>query len=153
MEHFTPFSALLGGLLIGTSALLLLALNGRIAGVSNIAGQLLTLPRRAGGERLWRLLFLLGMVGGALLYAALTPSVTPALVPVTPAARPHFPAWLLALAGLLVGFGSSLGGGCTSGHGVCGLARLSLRSLVATATFLLSGIVTAYVVRHLWGIA
>jgi hypothetical protein len=144
MEHFTPFSALLGGLLIGTSALLLLGLNGRIAGISNIAGQWLTLPRRAGGERLWRLLFLLGVVGGALLYAA--------FAPVTPAARPHFPAWLLALAGLLVGFGSSLGGGCTSGHGVCGLARLSLRSLVATVTFLLSGIITTYVVRHLWGI-
>lgn len=145
MEHFTPFSALLGGLLIGTSALLLLGLNGRIAGISNIAGQLLTLPRRVGGERLWRLLFLLGVVGGALLYAAFSS--------VTPPARPHFPAWLLALAGLLVGFGSSLGGGCTSGHGVCGLARLSLRSLVATATFLLSGIVTTYLVRHLWGIA
>ena len=144
MAHFTPLSALLGGLLIGASALLLLGLNGRIAGISNIAGQLLTLPRQAGGERRWRLLFLLGVVGGALLYTA--------FAPVTPPVRPHFPAWLLALAGLLVGFGSSLGGGCTSGHGVCGLARLSLRSLVATVTFLLSGIVATYLLRHLWGI-
>jgi uncharacterized membrane protein YedE/YeeE len=124
-------------MLIGLAAVLLLWLNGRVAGVSGIAGGLwFALP----GERAWRLLFLLGLVAGAALWALLAPAV--------PQPRSGSVVALL-LAGLLVGYGTSLAGGCTSGHGVCGLARLSARSLAATAVFLLSGIVTTFVVRHL----
>lgn len=135
--------ALAGGVLIGTGASLLLALNGRIAGISSIAG---ALPFSRGTERIWRVLFLLGLLAGvALVYAILfTPTTLPA--------RPGFPLALLAAAGLLVGYGTSLGSGCTSGHGVCGLGRLSLRSLVATVVFLLAGIATTWVVRHGFGV-
>jgi uncharacterized membrane protein YedE/YeeE len=137
MTEFTPWSALVGGMLIGLAAVLLLWLNGRVAGVSGITGGLwFALP----GERAWRLLFLLGLVAGAALWALLAPAV--------PQPRSGSVVALL-LAGLLVGYGTSLAGGCTSGHGVCGLARLSARSLAATAVFLLSGIVTTFVVRHL----
>lgn len=141
MGHFTPVSALAGGLLIGGAASLLLWLNGRIAGVSNITNGLLAWKR---GDILWRLLFLGGLVAGAGLYYAFAGRI--------PVARAEFPGWLLGAGGLLVGFGTSLGNGCTSGHGVCGLGRLSLRSLLATITFLALGIVTTFVVRHLFGI-
>jgi uncharacterized membrane protein YedE/YeeE len=141
MTDFTPVSALAGGLLIGVAATLLLWLNGRIAGISNIAGGLVAFRR---GDVLWRLLFLGGLVAGAALYYALFGHA--------PNPRPSFPGWLLAVAGVLVGFGTSLGSGCTSGHGVCGLGRLSVRSLVATAVFLVSGVVTAVVVRHVFGV-
>ena len=135
------YSALIGGAFIGGAAALLLWLTGRIAGISNIAGNLFF---AAAGDRLWRALFLLGLVSGAAIcYAAFGNA---------PVARLHFPAWLLAIAGLLVGFGTSLGSGCTSGHGVCGLGRLSKRSLAATAIFLLTGIGTAVVVRHVFGV-
>lgn len=135
--------ALAGGILIGTGASLLLALNGRIAGISSIAG---SLPFASGAERLWRLLFLLGLVAGvAFVYASSS-------APVGPPIRPGFPLILLVAAGLLVGFGTALGSGCTSGHGVCGLGRLSLRSLVATVVFLLAGIGTTWVVRHGFGV-
>lgn len=140
MNSLTFYSALLGGGLIGAAASLLLWLTGRIAGISNIAGNLFF---TAVGDRLWRALFLLGMVGGAGIYYAVFGNA--------PVARPHFPGWLLAVAGLLVGFGTSLGSGCTSGHGVCGLGRLSKRSLAATAIFLSTGIATAIVVRHIFG--
>jgi uncharacterized protein len=141
MENFTPVSALAGGLLIGGSATLLLWLNGRIAGISNIANGLLDWTP---GDRFWRLLFLAGLVAGAgVLYALLDHAPVP---------RPDFPAWLLGIGGVLVGFGTSLGSGCTSGHGVCGLGRLSVRSLVATLIFLAAGIVTTYVVRHGFGV-
>jgi hypothetical protein len=135
--------ALAGGVLIGTGASLLLALNGRIAGISNIAG---ALPFSRGAERAWRLVFLLGLVAGVAAVYAL------AATPATPPLRPAFPLPLLALAGILVGYGTALGSGCTSGHGVCGLGRLSPRSLVATTTFLLSGIATTWVVRHVFGV-
>jgi hypothetical protein len=135
--------ALIGGVLIGTGASLLLVLNGRIAGVSSIAG---ILPFARGAERAWRLIFLLGLVAGVAVVYSL--GATPA----APAARPGFPPPLLALAGVLVGYGTALGGGCTSGHGVCGLGRLSLRSFVATVTFLLAGIATTWVVRHVFGV-
>jgi uncharacterized membrane protein YedE/YeeE len=138
MTEFTPWSALAGGMLIGLAAVLLLWLNGRIAGVSGIAGGLWFARR---GERAWRMLFLLGLVAGTALWSWLAP--TP------PQPRSGFSAALLLLAGLLVGYGTSLAGGCTSGHGVCGLARFSVRSVAATAVFLLSGIATTYVVRHL----
>lgn len=141
MSEFTPISALAGGLLIGGAATLLLWLNGRIAGVSSIASGLLAFTR---GDVLWRLLFLGGLVAGAGLYYALFGNA--------PTARPDFPVWLLGVGGVLVGFGTSLGSGCTSGHGVCGLGRLSVRSLVATTIFLVTGIITAVVVRHVFGV-
>lgn len=138
MSAFTPVSALLGGLLIGTAASLLLWLDGRIAGVSGILGGLL--PPARGGVA-WRALFLGGLVAGAALFYALHGQA--------PQARAGFPrVWLIA-GGLLVGLGTGLAHGCTSGHGVCGLARLSPRSLVATVIFLLVAIATTYGVRHI----
>lgn len=146
MTSFTPISALAGGLLIGLAAVLLLLFNGRIAGVSGIAGGLLAAPRAgASDDRRWRALFLLGLVLGAGGSAAL------GLVASTPP-RLGFPPVLLVVAGLLVGYGTSLARGCTSGHGVCGLARLSLRSLVAVLVFLGVAVVTTFVTRHLWGV-
>lgn len=131
-----------GGLLIGASASGLLWLTGRVAGISGIAGRL---PFAPPGDRAWRCLFLLGLLGGAWLTFVLLgqPANT----------RAHFPTWLLVTAGLLVGYGTATSGGCTSGHGVCGMARLSLRSGVATGVFLLTGIATTFVARHLlhWG--
>lgn len=132
MTEFTPISALLGGALIGLAAVMLLKFNGRIAGISGIANGVLSLQA---GDRLWRALFLIGLVIGGLLYqlGSGTALVT----------REGFPLAQLALAGALVGFGTRLGSGCTSGHGVIGIARLSPRSLAATVTFLLTGIATA----------
>lgn len=138
MTAFTPWSALAGGMLIGLAAVLLLWLNGRVAGISGIAGGLWFALR---GERVWRVLFLGGLIAGTALWALLAPAA--------PQPRSGFPVSLLVLAGLLTGYGTSMSGGCTSGHGVCGLARLSVRSLVATALFLVTGIATTYVVRHL----
>lgn len=140
MEHFTPVSAALGGLLIGTAAVVLMAFSGRIAGISGIAGGLLA-PRA--GDVAWRVLFVAGLLAGAWLAGPLLG--TP--VPTGPAAGPA----LIVAAGLLVGFGTRLGSGCTSGHGVCGLARLSPRSLAATGLFMGAGIATVYVARHLLG--
>ena len=141
MNHFTPVSALVGGLLIGLSANLLLWLNGRIAGVSGILFGLLS---GSLSERVWRGLFLLGLVLGTAGYLTLTH--TPAPV------RQSFSVPLLLLAGLLTGFGTARANGCTSGHGVCGLARLSLRSLAATATFLGVGLATTFLLRHIVGV-
>jgi len=142
MENFTPISALLGGVLIGSGAAVLLWLNGRIAGVSGIFNGVL-LPRS--GETTWRALFLLGLVAGASLYAALNPAgYTP---------RTGFPVALLIAGGFFVGFGTRMGGGCTSGHGVCGIARLSIRSVIATVVFVLMGMLTVFVVRHLLGVS
>lgn len=141
MENFTPLSGLAGGLLIGGSAALLLLLNGRIAGISSIASGLLEWKP---GDLLWRLLFLGGLVAGAGLYYVAFGHV--------PVPRPDFPVWLLGIGGVLVGFGTSVGSGCTSGHGVCGLGRLSVRSLVATLIFLVTGIIATYVVRHVFGV-
>lgn len=142
MSHFTPMSALFGGLLIGLAASLLLWLNGRIAGVSGVLGGLLL---RRPGDRAWRLSFLMGLVLGAGVYVAWTGAAAPL--------RQNFPVLLLVLAGLLTGFGSARANGCTSGHGVCGLARFSLRSLAATATFLAVAIMTTYGVRHVLGVS
>ncbi len=141
MHSWTPLSGLAGGLLIGLSASLLLLFNGRIAGCSGILGGGLF---GQDGQRTWRLLFLLGVVAGSAVYYALGG--------IAPVDRPHFPPLLLAVAGLLVGYGTGLGNGCTSGHGVCGLGLLSVRSLVATLTFLTVGILTAVVVRHVFGV-
>ncbi len=147
MTEFTPVPALLGGLLVGLAAVMLMALNGRIAGVSGIAAGLFA--PRAGAQRGWRLLFLLGLPLGAALYSLLSAALGGEL----PTLRPPPGAAVLITAGLLVGFGTALAGGCTSGHGVCGLARLSLRSLVAVFVFLGCGIATVYVLRHLPGVA
>ena len=134
--HFTPWTSLAGGALIGAAAALLVLLNGRIAGISGIVGGLLR-PQRA--ELGWRLAFLCGLL------------VAPAVMLLLGhAGTPRFDSGFgtLAVAGLLVGVGTSYGSGCTSGHGVCGLSRLSPRSLVATVAFMAAGMVTVYVARH-----
>ncbi len=138
MENFTPVSALIGGLLIGSSAALLLWLNGRIAGVSGIAWNLIARPRE---DADWRLVFLIGLALGAFIYRTISGN---GFVIVIEATWP-----VLVLGGVLVGFGTQLGGGCTSGHGVCGIARLAPRSIVATLTFMASAMATVFVVRHL----
>lgn len=129
--------AFLGGLLIGAAAVVLLYGNGRIAGISGIVGGLLR-PQR--GDVAWRLAFVLGLVAAPLLYRLLAPLPPIAIDAGLP---------LLIVAGLLVGFGTRLGAGCTSGHGVCGLSRLSPRSFVATGLFMAAGIATVHAVRHL----
>lgn len=140
IENFTPLPALLGGALIGLSATALLALNGRIAGISGLFGGLLAAPR----ESAWRLSFLLGMIGAGGLYYWLVPH------PLVP--RQDFSPWWLVCAGVLVGYGTRLGSGCTSGHGICGIGRLSPRSMVATAVFLGVGMLTAMAARPLFGL-
>lgn len=141
MENFTPVSALVGGALIGMSAALLLLLNGRIAGISGIVGGLLG-PTR--GDTGWRLAFLAGLFAAPLLYTLFGGSLPPISIS---ASIP-----LLIMAGLLVGFGSRLGGGCTSGHGVCGIGRGSPRSLAATLVFMIAAVLTVFVTHHLMGL-
>ncbi len=131
--------ALAGGVLIGLSATLLLWLNGRVAGVSGILNGAL-FPKA--GDVVWRAAFLAGLIVAAGLYMALAPGAT--------SPRTDFSRAGLIAAGLLVGFGTRMGNGCTSGHGVCGLGRLSLRSFVAVTTFMATAIATTYVVRHVW---
>lgn len=140
MTHFTPFSAALGGAFIGASASLLLLLNGKVAGISGIFGGLLN-PRSS--ERSWRALFLAGLLGSGLLFAWLRPGAI--------GSAPALSLGSVLLAGLLVGSGTALGGGCTSGHGVCGIARGSTRSVLATLTFMATGFATVYVLRHALG--
>lgn len=135
---FTPLSALAGGALIGLSASVLLAFNGRIAGISGIVGGLF---RSEPNEQGWRAAFLGGLLGGGVLVAMLFPSALQ-----TSAAA--LPLGMTVGAGLLVGFGTQLGGGCTSGHGVCGMSRMSGRSLVATLTFMIAGALAAFLVQH-----
>ncbi|MEJ5895678.1 MAG: YeeE/YedE family protein [Aquabacterium sp.] len=145
MSNFTPVTGLIGGLLIGLSAVVLLAGTGRIAGISNIAHGLIDAWRTHQARQvwLWRLLFVLGMIVGTWIWFTATGRT------VNPRADMH--PVLLVVAGLLVGYGTSLGNGCTSGHGVCGLGRLSLRSLAATGVFMATGIATVFVVRHVIG--
>jgi len=137
--HLSPVSSLLGGALIGLAAALLILFNGRIAGISGIVAGLL---RPVRSEWAWRLAFVLGIIASPWLYQCI--SALPATT-----LDADWPT--LVLAGLLVGVGTRYGSGCTSGHGVCGLARLSPRSLAATLAFMLSGFVTVFVVRHLLG--
>jgi uncharacterized protein len=141
ITEFTPVAATLGGILIGLSAVLLMAFNGRIAGISGIVGRLL--PPYAGNEVGGAALFVLGLLAASLLYPVFAGAPFAQTVSANAA--------LMAGAGLLVGFGAGLGGGCTSGHGVCGIARLSPRSLVATAIFMATGFATVFVMRHLFG--
>jgi uncharacterized membrane protein YedE/YeeE len=135
--HFTPWSAIAGGLLIGLAAALFAILNGRIAGISSIVGGMFG---AVAGERLWRLAFIAGLVAAPLAWAVFA---------APPQAQIDAGYSELIIAGLLVGIGTRYAGGCTSGHGVCGLARLSPRSLVATLCFMASGFITVYVLRHL----
>jgi len=136
-SEFTPWTSLVGGLLIGLSAALFVLFNGRIAGISGVLGGLLR-PLR--GDIAWRIAFLAGLLGAPLVYGVFA---------ALPEARIEAGTGTLVVAGLLVGLGTRYGAGCTSGHGVCGLSRRSPRSLVATASFMLAGFVTVYVVRHL----
>lgn len=138
-QQFTPYSALIGGALIGLSASLFVLFNGRIAGISGILGGLLR-PQGSGVN--WRLAFLAGLVGAPILYQLISP---------LPAATIDADNVTLICAGLLVGIGTRYGAGCTSGHGVCGLSRLSLRSLVATLIFMAVGFATVFVMRHVIG--
>ena len=134
-------AALLGGVMIGLAAVGMLALLGRIAGISGITWSALAGP----SDRGWRWMFLLGLVAGTLLYHGLSGNPLPA---------PSQLGWpFVIVGGLLVGFGTRLGSGCTSGHGVCGIGRLSTRSLVATLTFMTTGIATVFLLRQLGGVA
>lgn len=139
MAEANLYGGLIGGLLIGLAATLLLLLNGRIAGISGIVAGLIT--SKFTSEWFWRAAFVIGLVCGAALYAWLRGAMPP---------QQQTSYSLLLLAGLLVGFGTRTGSGCTSGHGVCGLARRSPRSLAATATFIACGILTVYLMRHVF---
>lgn len=141
MANFTPVASLLGGLLIGVASVWLLAANGRIAGISGILHGLFAQPP---GDRTWRVAFIVGLISAGFAWHLF---VGPA------PARENFGLGWAAAAGLLVGIGTRVGGGCTSGHGVCGLGRFSLRSLVAVAVFMATGIVAAVVTRHVLGVA
>jgi len=134
---FTPWHALMGGALVGTAAALFVLLNGRIAGISGVLGGLL---RPVKGDVAWRAAFVIGLIVAPLIYLLFGS-------PPKPRIDADFGA--LVLAGLLVGVGTRYGAGCTSGHGVCGLSRLSPRSLVATAAFMAAGFATMFAIRHL----
>ena len=139
-NEFTPWASLAGGALIGLSAAMLIVLLGRVAGISGMAGALLQLPTWSSLQQWgWRLAFMLGLVAAPLVWQIFAP--LPAMQ------MPSNPLLIIA-AGLLVGFGTRMGSGCTSGHGVCGLSRLSMRSLAATLAFMASGAATVFVVRH-----
>ena len=130
--------ALIGGALLGASAVGYLYVNGRIVGISGMLSQILNLQTVFKSPALW---FMLGLIVMPFIYAGFqTPEI---VIDASP--------WLMVVAGLLVGFGTRLGSGCTSGHGICGMSRLSLRSIVATLTFMLAGFVTVYIMRHVIG--
>ena len=140
MANFTPLSAAIGGALIGLSAVLLMLLTGRIAGISGIFGGLLN---QGSSDKGWRIAFIAGLILAPLVAGMIGHGM----------ATPQLPAsWIVIIAaGLLVGFGSRLGGGCTSGHGICGVARLSVRSIAATTIFMLTAIATVAITRHVLG--
>jgi uncharacterized membrane protein YedE/YeeE len=139
--NFTPVPALVGGLLIGLATGLALLMNGKIAGISGVLGRIF---RGVPGDTEWRIYFVLGLVvGGAAIFALYPPSAAYVAM-ATP--------MQMIVAGLLVGFGARVGGGCTSGHGVCGISRRSIRGLVGTVTFMAAGFVTVYVLNHVVGL-
>lgn len=138
-NNFTPMTALAGGAIIGLAAGAFVLLNGRIAGISGIAGGLLAAAK---GDIGWRIAFLAGLIGAPLAFQLVAP---------LPVVQVEAGTATLVAAGLLVGIGTRYGSGCTSGHGVCGISRLSPRSLVATAAFMAAGFVTVFVVRHVIG--
>ncbi len=139
VESFTPLASLAGGVMIGVAALLLMLVHGRVMGVSGILGGLIV-PSDKSDVR-WRVLFVIGVLAGPFVIMALTG----APVERTPVAS----GFTLPIAGFLVGLGTAIGTGCTSGHGICGLARLSIRSAVAVGMFMGTAIVTVYIVRHM----
>jgi len=141
MENFTPVSALAGGILIGLAATLMLFANGRITGISGILGGIL-FPQKT--DVLWRLVFIGGLLTGAVLYTF----VASEKIVFTPQSNTV----MTLIGGLLVGFGTRMGSGCTSGHGICGIARMSGRSFAATSVFILTAFITVYVSRHLLGL-
>jgi len=137
MNNFTPFASLIGGILIGVSASAMLLLDGKIVGISGILAGVLEPTRK---ETSWKACFVAGLLAGGLLLSLVLPKAFDFGI-----VRP----WsVLILAGFLVGFGTRLGNGCTSGHGVCGVSRLSVRSIVATLTFIATGAATVFIVRH-----
>ncbi len=140
MTNFSPYTALLGGALIGLASTLLLWLNGRVAGISGIFGGIVVPHAKEFG---WRLAFVAGLVAGGVAMATLAPNTIDYDL--------QRSTWVLVLGGLLVGFGTRLGNGCTSGHGVCGLSRMSSRSFASVLTFMASGAVVVYVVRAVFG--
>ena len=139
MTEFTPLASLIGGDMIGVSAVLLMATHGRIAGISGIAVRMF--PPYLDKDSLGRIVFILGLGAAPALYATFNGSWAPLTISAD--------SKMLVTAGLLVGFGSVWGNGCTSGHGICGLSRLSLRSLVAVVTFMATAIITVYITHHL----
>lgn len=141
MENFTPISALLGGALIDISVSLLLLFNGRMAGISGIMNGVFSAPKK---EEVWRTLFLVGLIIGAALFQFLTQDSL--------SAREGYPLWLIIIGGFLVGFDTRLGSGCTSGHGICGIANFSIRSIGATLTFMASGMLTVFILKHFVGV-
>ncbi len=141
MESFTPVASLVGGVLIGLAATVMLLFHGRITGITGILAGVL--DRRSRGDVLWRVLFFGGLVAGGTVLALAAPQLFTADLVRSP--------WAIVAAGLLVGFGTRLGSGCTSGHGVCGISRFAPRSLVATAIFMATGAATVFVVNQLMG--
>ena len=145
MTEFTPFTSTLGGVLIGLAAVILMGINGRIAGVSGISVSVLPpwSQKLDRGDLGWRLAFIVGMIAAPLLVQVVAGE------PVQQTVSSNIS--LMVIAGLITGFGAVYGGGCTSGHGVCGISRVSMRSIIATATFMATGFVTVFVMRHLVG--
>ncbi len=141
-NHFTPWLSLTGGVLLGLASAAFILLNGRILGISGILGGLLP-PKK--GDTVWRVAFLLGMFAAPIVWSFFAPA---AVADMARTARIDASTTLVIVAGLLVGLGTRYGSGCTSGHGVCGLSRFSLRSLVATITFMVAGFITVFVMRH-----
>lgn len=139
MENFTPISALIGGAMIGLSALLLLVHTGKVAGISSVLGGLIN---RNTPDKSWRLMFTLGLLLGGSLLVVIRPATSVVTIDTSTLG--------LVISGLLVGYGTRLGSGCTSGHGVCGLSRLSIRSLVATLCFVGTAVVTVFITQQVF---
>lgn len=139
MDSFTPISSLIGGMLIGVAVTLLMLFSGRVAGISGILGGIFPIKS---GDTLWRIAFLAGLVFSPVLYSILA-SQSPIII--FPVSTPF-----LVLGGLLVGVGTQLGSGCTSGHGICGISRLSIRSIIATVIFMCTAALTVFFIRHVW---
>jgi hypothetical protein len=142
VENFTPYSALAGGGLIGLSVSLLLLYNGRMAGISGMMNGLFSAPKK---EKIWSGLFLCGLILGAFIFQYFTNGSLQL--------RQGYPVLLIIFGGFLVGFGTRMGSGCTSGHGICGVANFSIRSITATITFMLSGMLTVFILKQLLGAA
>lgn len=138
--NFDPISAFIGGLILGGSALMLYLLRGDVAGINGMVTGIL---KPIKGEVSWRVLFIVGLIIGGIIYRSYGGSIT--------RLEPAVDGYWVVLAGLLVGLGATFGSGCTSGHGICGLARWSVRSLVATLTFMATAILTVFIIRHLLG--